>query len=48
MLRTIQIGTCVSVQGLVVQHLEDGLVVIRVGEKLYRGVPVAPAVSKAA
>ena len=48
MLRTIQIGTCVSVQGLVVQHLEDGLVVIRVGEKLYRGVPVTAGVPRAA
>ena len=48
MLRTIQIGTCVSVQGLVVQQLADGLVVIRVGEKLYRGVPVAPVAAKAA
>lgn len=39
--RTIQIGTCVSVQGLVVRQLDDGRVVIRVGEKTYEGVPVA-------
>ena len=42
MLRTIQIGTCVSVQGLVVRQFEDGQVVIRVGEKLYQGVPLTP------
>ena len=41
MLRTIQIGTCVSVQGLVVRQLDDGRVVIRVGEKTFEGVPLA-------
>ena len=37
MLRTIQVGTCVSVQGLVLRHLDDGRVVIRVGDRTYAG-----------
>jgi len=41
MLRTIQIGSCVSVQGLLVKQLDNGRVVIRVGERTYEGVPVA-------
>jgi hypothetical protein len=44
MLRTIQIGTCMSVQGLFVRNLEDGRVVVRVDDKLYTGVPVERAV----
>lgn len=48
MLRTIQIGTCVSVQGLVVRQLDDGRVVIRVNEKFYEGVPVARSVPRIA
>ncbi|WP_176559269.1 hypothetical protein [Rubellimicrobium roseum] len=40
MLRTIQIGTCMSVQGLLVRQLDDGRVVIRVGSKTYKGYPV--------
>ena len=48
MLRTIQIGTCVSVQGLVVRQLDDGRVVIRVGERTYEGMPVVRALPQAA
>lgn len=40
MLRTIQIGSCMSVQGLLVRRLEDGRVVIRVDDKFYTGLPV--------
>ena len=40
MLRTIQIGSCVSVQGLLVKQLDNGKVVIRVGDRIYEGVPV--------
>ena len=29
-----------SVQGLLVRHLDDGRIVIRVGDTLYQGVPV--------
>jgi hypothetical protein len=40
MLRTIQIGTCMSVQGLVVRHYDDGRVAIRVADRTYVGVPL--------
>ena len=40
MLRTIQIGTCMSVQGLFVRRLDDGRIVIRVDERHYVGTPV--------
>ncbi len=40
MLRTIQIGTCMSVQGPVVRHYDDGRVAIRVADRVYVGHPV--------
>jgi len=40
MLRTITIGSCVSVQGLLVRQLNDGRIVIRVGDRMYQGKPV--------
>ena len=40
MLRTIVLGSCVSVQGLLVRQFENGRVVIRVGERMYEGQPV--------
>lgn len=43
MLRTIQIGSCVSVQGLLVRQSSDGRIVVRVGDKTYEGVPVPKA-----
>jgi len=43
MLRTIQIGSCMSVQGLLVRQLDDGRIVIRVDDRLYQGVPVTKA-----
>jgi hypothetical protein len=43
MLRTITIGTCVSVQGLLVKQLDNGQIVIRVGERLYQGTPIPRA-----
>ncbi len=45
MLRTITIGSCVSVQGLLVRDLADGKIVVRVDDRLYEGRPV---VAKAA
>ncbi|MGB4826223.1 MAG: hypothetical protein WBP18_02925 [Paracoccaceae bacterium] len=42
MLRTISIGSCVSVQGLFVGQTEDGKMIVRVGDKTYVGTPVAP------
>lgn len=40
MLRTISLGTCVSVQGLLVSQLADGKIVIRVDDKNFVGYPV--------
>lgn len=40
MLKTISIGSCVSVQGIVVAQLSDGKVVVRVDEKNFVGYPV--------
>ena len=40
MLRTILIGSCVYVQGTFVRELSDGKVVVRVGDRLYKGTPV--------
>lgn len=41
MLRTILVGSCVSVQGLFVRALDNGKIVIRVGERTYEGIPVS-------
>ncbi|MEX5728015.1 hypothetical protein Ga0609869_001368 [Rhodovulum iodosum] len=40
MIRTISMGSCVSVQGAFVRKLPDGKVVVRVGERVYAGIPV--------
>ena len=48
MLRTIQIGTCMSVQGLFVCQLDDGRLVIRVDHKVYVGTPVDRPLPQAA
>jgi hypothetical protein len=40
MLRTIIIGSCVSVQGLLVKQLENGKIVVSVGNRTYEGSPV--------
>ena len=42
MLRTIVVGSCVSVQGLLVRQLDNGRIVIRVGERTYEGMPITP------
>jgi hypothetical protein len=42
MLRTISLGSCVSVQGMVVAQMSDGKVVVRVDEKTFVGYPVTP------
>ncbi len=41
MLRTISLGSCVSVQGLMVGQLADGKIVIKVDDKTFVGHPVA-------
>ena len=43
MLRTITIGTTVSVQGTFVGDLSGGRIQVRVGNKIYSGTPVAKA-----
>ncbi len=40
MLRTITIGSCVSVQGVFVRDLAGGRIIVRVGEQLFAGAPV--------
>lgn len=40
MLRTIVIGSCVSVQGTFVRRLANGKILIRVGKRLYEGMPI--------
>lgn len=42
MFRTIALGSCVSVQGLVVRQHADGRVTVRVDDKTFVGFPVAP------
>jgi len=41
MLRTILVGSCVSVQGIFVKNLDDGKIVVRVGDRIYQGTPVS-------
>jgi hypothetical protein len=41
MLRTIAIGSCVSVQGLLVRQLSDGKIMINVDGKTLVGQPVS-------
>ena len=48
MLRTIQIGTCMSVQGFFVRQLDDGRMVVRVDQKAYVGTPVERTLPRAA
>ena len=40
MLRTIILGSCVSVQGTFVRSLANGRILVRVGKRLYEGMPV--------
>ncbi|WP_372605376.1 hypothetical protein [Actibacterium sp.] len=41
MIKTITIGSCVSIQGAFVQRLSNGNVQVRVGERIYEGRPVS-------
>ncbi len=43
MLRTITIGTSISIQGLFVQAYPDGKIAVRDGKTTYKGTPVKPA-----
>ena len=40
MLRTVLIGSCVSVQGTFVRNLSNGQIAVRVGSKIFAGYPV--------
>jgi len=42
MLRTVILGSCVSVQGLLIRQLENGRMIVQVGERLYEGLPATP------
>ena len=42
MLRTISVGSCVSIQGLLVGQLADGKIMVKVDEKTFVGYPVMP------
>lgn len=43
MLRTISVGSCVSIQGLLVGQLADGKIMVKVDEKTFVGYPVTRA-----
>lgn len=40
MLRAIAVGSCVTIQGKLIQKLDDGRIAIRVGSKVYHGRPL--------
>jgi hypothetical protein len=40
MLRTITVGSCLSIQGLLVGKTPDGRLIVRVDGKTYAGTPV--------
>ena len=39
-LRTITLGSCVLIQGILEKTLADGRIVVRVGKRLYAGKPI--------
>jgi hypothetical protein len=41
MLRTITLGTCISVQGTFVRALANGKIVVQVGQRMFEGFPIA-------
>ena len=43
MLRTIAVGSCVSVQGILVGQLADGKIMVKVDDKTFVGVPIPAA-----
>ncbi|MEP2919602.1 hypothetical protein [Sulfitobacter sp.] len=40
MLRTITLGTCVSVQGTFVRAMPDGKIAVQVDNTIFSGVPI--------
>ena len=43
MLKTIIIGSCMSVQGIFEKALPDGRISVRVGNRIFTGLPVLGA-----
>jgi len=43
MVKTITLGSCVSVQGTFIRKLANGKIVVRVGDRVFSGFPVAAA-----
>jgi hypothetical protein len=43
MLRTITIGSCVSIQGTFERQLDGGNIIVRVGQNLFAGRPIEKA-----
>ena len=41
MLRTIALGSCVSVQGIFVRSMPDGRISVQVDDTVYSGIPVS-------
>lgn len=41
MLRTITLGTCITVQGLLVGQGADGRLTVKVGNSMFSGFPVS-------
>ena len=41
MFRTITVGSCVSIQGILVRNMADGNIVVQVGDKLFVGKPAS-------
>ncbi|MAM00339.1 MAG: hypothetical protein CL583_18015 [Alteromonadaceae bacterium] len=41
MLRTITIGSCISVQGMFLNDLSDGRIAVKVDENVFVGKPVS-------
>ena len=48
MYQTVQVSTCVSAQGELVENLPNGEAIVRDGGQVYRGRPIAPFVRPAA
>ena len=40
MLRTITLGSCVSIQGIFVRAMPDGRIAVQVDNQIYAGKPV--------
>jgi hypothetical protein len=40
MLRTVTVGSSVTIQGIFVKSLSNGKMIVRVGQELFAGTPV--------